>query len=117
MNDVNETIEVEIVYDPSTHREKLRKIGECTSTLKNAKAGNTTMVFDLMGIFPKLKEAECLIEYFEVLRKHGANFGVIVSKDTIKELKDLQEAVDVIRSAATREFNKCRTSRWNSSGR
>ena len=43
MNDVNETIEVEIVYDPSTHREKLRKIGECTSTLKNAKAGNTTM--------------------------------------------------------------------------
>ena len=108
-------VEMEIVYDPSTHREKLRKIVEYTTTLKNARASKATMAVDLMNIFPRLKDAEDLIEYFAVLRKHGMHFGVVIDKKTTKELEELQDAVNTIRQAARIEF-RFRTT-GNTSGR
>lgn len=115
MNDTNETVVIEIVYDPMTHKEKVQKVIELTTILKNAKTSKATMAVDLMNIFPRLKDAEDLIEYFAILRKHGIHFGAIIDKKTIKELEELQDVVNTIRQAARMEFRFRKTG--NTSGR
>lgn len=115
MDDSIQIVEMEIVYDPSTHKEKLQNIVKYTTTLKNAKVGNTAMAIGLMSVFPQLKEAEKLIEYFNTLIKYGIHFGVVIDKSTIKELDELKEAINMIRRAARIEFRFNATT--NTSGR
>jgi len=106
-----ENVQVELVYDPLTHKEKIQLISQYTLRLQNVRYGKGMLPAVLLSIYPVLQDSEALIKYFETLIEVGQNFGVLIPKVVQTQLNELRDAVNTIRNAANREF--FRGSRWN----